>query len=301
MLEKAKLIIDYNDCDDQLINILINKIKECISKNNIDDLNELIEMYNIYVKQLWENQMTLPINYHEGKKFKFLVHNLTKDDFYDEFATEIVSASLITDKELCVCGRAKIGFILSPCNIVAAVPFDLFTKNDYFKPSFNLEDYNLRNYDELFNVENIILPPNRIEKMILEKSTNANGEMLNYEKSKIFSEIVIDGWYPTAIYTITNGEKELNSDYVRALNLNKYYMFDFIDIDKSVYRTKNGLEPLTINEQKELCLNILKLTNNSIELLENNYENIYKLFLEIKKSEYSSDRMLRESVKILKK
>ena len=302
MFETAKLIIEYNkNSEDVGIRTIINGLKLGIELQNKHIVKKFVNQYNEYLDKIWKDEVTDPKSYNSGEPFKFIVHNLTKDDFYDEYKTELVSASLITNKSMCVCGKNKIGFVLAPYNIKAAVPYDLFTINDYFEPSFHLEDYNNREYNEAFSTASTILTPNVIEREIIKQTVDKNGELLNNDKAKIFSEIVIDGWCPTAIYTITNGEKEISRDYRRAQNLNKRYMFNYLDIDKSIYRIQNNLEPLTNGEQIELMENLFELTGTSIEQLEQLRERVIRLFLDLKeKNIYSSDLFIKEFQKIKK-
>lgn len=302
MIETAQTIIKYNvNNSDTVIQTIIQGLIVGLQENQENILEKFINRYNDYVGKLWEREMTNPKDFVDGRPFKFVVHNLTKDDFYDEFKTELVSSSLITDKEMCVCGRHQLGFILVPSNIKAAVPYDLFTINDYFEPSFSYKDYEHRNYREAFNYPSAILPPSVVEDEVINKSVAENGEILNNDNAKVFSEIIIDGWAPNAIYTITNGEKEINPNYQRAKKLNEKYMFDFIDIDKSLYRIQNGLEPLTPTEQIDLARNIFAYTKSSINNFEELYPRIYKLFLMLKRrGEYSTDRFAYEFQKIKK-
>ena len=83
--------------------------------------------------------------------------------------------------------------------------------------------------------------------------------------------------------------------------MNKIYMFNYLDIDKSVYRMQNGLEPLTKQEQIDLANNLLEYTQTSVENIEELYLKIYKLFLKLKeRGLYSTDRFVREFQKIKK-
>lgn len=302
MIETAQTIIKYNvNNSDTVIQTIIQGLIVGLQENKESILEKFIERYDTYVTKLWEREMTKPTEFANGQPFKFIVHNLTKDDFYDEFKTELVSSSLITDKEMCVCGRHQVGFILVPYNIKAAVPYDLYTINDYFLPSFYHKDYKNRNYRKAFNYPSAILPPSVVEEEVIEKNIEENGEILNNDNRKVFSEIIIDGWAPHALYTITNGEKEINPNYVRAQSLNKRYMFDFVDIDKSLYRIQNGLEPLTPTEQIDLARNLFAYTKSSIRDFEELYPKIYKLFLMLKRrGEYSADRFAYEFEKIKK-
>ena len=302
MFETAEVIVKYNQgSKDSYIQTLVNGLTLGIQENNPHIVKKFLDQYNEYMDKIWKSEMTNPKEYEEGKPFKFIVHNLTKDDFYDEFRTELVSSSLITDKALCVCGKHKIGFTLAPYNIKAAVPYDLFTINDYFQPSFHYKDYENRPYHEAFSCPGAVLSPEIVETDIIKQTVEKNGEILNSYASKVFSEVIIDGWCPTAIYTITNGEKEISPDYRRAQDMNKIYMFNYLDIDKSVYRMQNGLEPLTKQEQIDLANNLLEYTQTSVENIEELYLKIYKLFLKLKeRGLYSTDRFVREFQKIKK-
>lgn len=302
MFETAQVIVKYNlNTKDTTIQTIVQGLIVGLQEKNRKIVKKFLERYNTYVSKVWQREITNPTAYQVGNPFKFVVHNLTKDDFYDEFKTELVSASLITDKTMGICGRNSLGFTLVPYNIKAAVPYDLFTINDYFQPSFYREDYENRDYDKAFNVNGALLMPEVVEDELISKTVEVNGEILNNDNGKVFSEVIIDGWAPNAIYTITNGEKEINPSYQRAQNLNKRYMFDFIDIDKSLYRIKNGLEPLTKTEQMDLARNLYAYTNTRIEDFETMYPKIYKLFLLLKRNgTYTPDTFVHEFQKIKK-
>ena len=302
MYETAKVILKYNsDNKDNIIQTILNGLTLGLQLENPYIIKKFLDQYNEYVAKIWEDKMTNPKEYEEGKTFKFIVHNLTKDDFYGEFKTELVSASLITDQTMSVCGQHRLGFILAPYNVKAAVPYDLYTINDYFEPSFHYRDYENRAYHEAFSCPGALLSPSIVEENIIKQTLEQNGELLNDEKAKVFSEIIIDGWMPTAIYTITNGEKEINPDYARAQNLNNRYMFTFIDIDKSLYRIKKGLEPLPKKEQIDLTRDLFSYTNTSVENIELLYPKVYELFLKLKENnEYTTDRFVHEFQKIKK-
>lgn len=303
MLEtRAKLIIKYNEqSKDPSIRMMVELLKTGIRLNDMAGLDACISTYNEYVRELWKKEMTNPKEYKEGESFKFAVHNLTKDDFYDEFATELVSGLLITNKIMGQCGKSNVGFILAPHNMEAAMPYDLYTNNDYYKKSFYYEDYKNRDYSKAFPKPAIMLPSEVLENEMVTKTIVENGEILNYDKKSVFPEMVFTSWLPTAIYTVTNGEKEINPDYRRAQKLNEVYWFDFVDIDKSIYRMKNNLEPLTNEEQLKLALNLFEVTNTSKEKLYDLYKDIYELFLTLKRnSEYTSDRFINEFQKIKK-
>lgn len=231
-------------------------------------------------------------NYKSGEPFKFIVHNLTKDDFDDEFITSVISASLITDKTMGVYNywnNSRVGFILFPDHIIAASEKDCYTNNE--------------NKDNLFKQQVSIKTPKFIENYCIKTCKKINGEILSDEKEAIYSEIVMSGFYPIAIYAITNGEKEISNNYRRATQLNKKYLFNFIDIDKSIYRKKYNLEPITIKEQKELCKDLLMLLNinYSEELINKYYKIIYEEFMNLKISnKYDSNKLLDIGKRLIK-
>ena len=300
MYEKSKLVIEYNkNSKDLTIQSLIRELKHYLEINDVENIKRVMELYNTYVLEIWLKEMTKPEDYKQGEDFKFLVHNLTKDDFYEEFATDLVSGSLITNQCMGLCGESTVGFTLVPSNIKAAVPYDLYTSNGYYPKCFSYEDYLNRDYSKAFRFSAIILPPDAIVESVLQETIKLNGEMLNNDRSKVFSEIASEGFFPNAIYVVTSGEKEINPDYVRALNLNKKYMFTFLDIDKSLYRIKNGLEPLTDMEQIRLVMNLFSYTNTSVENYEKLRLSIYKLFLSLKEKEiYTPELFVHEFQKI---
>lgn len=269
--------------DEKNMVLVRDNLISAIDRKDMNSLEIFRNIYNQYALCTWEKEMTRITDFKQGNPFKFIVHNLTKDDFDDEFITPIVSASLITDKTMGVYSyynTSRMGFILYPAQIIAADEKDCYTNN---------EDVN-----NPFQITPSIKLPNEIEKQCIEICTKINGEILSDENKIIYSEIVLSGFYPIAIYAITNGEKEIGYNYRRTINLNKKYDFPFIDIDKSIYRENNNLEPITIKEQKELCRDILYLLDiNDNKLIDKYYYDIYKEFINLKKKQiYNSDTFL---------
>ena len=267
---------------------------------NVEDVENIkTALKNISIK-LYKQQLTEPQDYVSGEPFMFVVHNLTgrtdiksTDEFYRE---SFLSTSLITDKEMGLYGGKKVGFIYPVDN-------NLLVADSKDVQSYNRENNTSLEYIGQYD-KPTTKPPVQIEKECMQQTLSETGEILNYgADSNVYSELVLDirGKKPTGIFCITNGEKELNSNYVTALRLSVEFNLPLIDIDMSIYRSKNGLEPLTESAKKQMTINMLYFFNKDLyydlgkrqKIAEIYYEQIFSAFWNLKNSnQYSKDKMI---------
>ncbi len=219
----------------------------CINFNNhfttqFATIRPSISSYNEYMQAYYRSHISDASKLESGQDFKFIVHNVT-NGFPEtlDFKTRYVSASLITDKTLGLFSgfseaefnTNRKGFILSPSNIVSAQHKDTWTSN---RESGS---------DNLFYREGYaILSPETIEKRCLDIAKENKFDQLS-ENAPIYSEIVIDGFLPQAVFCITNGEGTLNPDYRDSLKQAKKFGLPLIEINQREYRKKANLSPLT--------------------------------------------------------
>ena len=247
--ETKKLKLDIqNSISDDFIDI--DKLKECVAR-----VNEL-------ATQKWQEEITDVKDFENGKSFKFLAHNLSggrfekgKDKFW---ATELASASLITDKTMGLYKSEdgyRVGFLFAPKGIVAASRQDLYT-------------FNNRNAEEAFQMKGTpeIATPDAIEKHCVNVTKEQNGEELNYDNATIFSEIALEEIIPVGVFCITNGEKDLNPSYIEAKRLADEFGFDEpVDIDISLYREKLGLAPMNERDKKNMARDFARFYTSEME------------------------------------
>lgn len=211
--------------------------------------------------KIWTSSITSPENYKSGEPFMFIVHNVSKTDM--ETVNHItrssrISTSLITDKEMGVYGAHKYGFIYpNDSKIVTAGYKDLYSYETKEEGEFCQNSNN-----------SMLIPPQAIENYSANLCMQENGKKLNNDKANIYNEVLLDstnGLKPVGIYCITFGEKELSYDYESAKKLAEQTGLPLIDIDISIYRTKENQgtyltdeEALSIKEQKTFAETFLK-------------------------------------------
>lgn len=263
-------------------------------KTNVGFIQESVDTYNEHALQIWNEYLT---NVEDGKEnqFKYLIHNCSKGEIKEDFRTRVLSSSLITDKAMGVFGgKSRYGLIIKPKHIISADYQDTYTFNER------------KEGQELFNIKPPIRLPQEIEEICINQTIEANGEMLNYDKANIYSEIAVDEYEVVGIYYISNGEKELSPDYDRAKRMADARGLDLKELDISKCRQDNGLELMTEESQKEFCRTILykyccadeKLKKEFFEsgnsFVEMNYKGFYEKYVNLREnSKYTADDILK--------
>ena len=276
---------------------LLEQIKASLSNNFEGDLN--LEQFesdmtqyaklekstrNISFKVL-KQELTNPTEYHPDQRFVFVVHVPTEGTINDpnnEFKT--TSASLITDRSMGLFDDhtfGKYGYILDVPeeNYIVSSTADLFSilipqieseKENYFMELHKNDKYAVETDDLIFEMSETHIPiPHYIEQVNYKTNLDVNGEALNYDKEEIYNEVVLlndDNCKKVAVFVRTVGDKNFNSDYLKAKELAEKKNLPLIEIDKSIYREKEGLEPLTDKEKEEVIKNIQKRMDSNPDL-----------------------------------
>lgn len=238
---------------------------------------------NISYKVL-KSEMTKPNQFYQKQSFTFIVHvptEGTNNDSDEKFT--VTSASLITDRSMGLYddGYGKFGYILDfdMENFIVSSTADLYSSL-YPQEEYNNEDYYLQFYkndmyvietdEELFQMsETCIAIPHYMEQVNTNTTIEVNGEPLNYDDEEIYNEIVLlnnDKLKKVGIFVRTVGDKNFNSDYLKAKQLADKTGLPLIEIDKSLYRQKVGLKPLTPVETKTVVNNVSRRIKKNPEL-----------------------------------
>ena len=238
---------------------------------------------NISYKVL-KSEMTKPNQFYPKQGFTFIVHvptEGTNNDSDEKFT--VTSASLITDRSMGLYddGYGKFGYILdfNIENFIVSSTADLYSSL-YPQEEYNNEDYYLQFYkndmyvieidEELFQMsETCIAIPHYMEQVNTNTTIEVNGEPLNYDDEEIYNEIVLlnnDKLKKVGIFVRTVGDKNFNSDYLKAKQLADKTGLPLIEIDKSLYRQKVGLKPLTPAETKTVVNNVSRRIKKNPEL-----------------------------------
>lgn len=262
-------------------------------KTDIQGIQERIKLYNGHVTNIWNDYLT-DIDDAQNSQYRWVIHNLTKGELEGDFRNKYMSTSLMTNNAMGKYGNSDYGLIIKPKHIVCASYRDTYT--------LNTRD----DEENLFNIRPPLMLPQEIEDICIQQTIEENGEMLNYETTPIYSELVVDEFEIEGVYYISYGEKELAKDYERAKKVAEERGLSLIERDISKYRAEHGLEPMTDKAKMNLCRNILwKCCAGDRELeqtysqfangfIKNNFKDFYKKFMELKEnSEFSKEDILR--------
>ena len=262
-------------------------------KTDIQGIQERIEVYNGHATNIWNDYLT-DIDDVENSQYRWVVHNLTKGELEGDFRYKYMSTSLITNNTMGRYGNADYGLIIKPKHIVCASYRDTYT--------LNIRD----DEENLFNIRPPLMLPHEIEDICVQQTIEENGEMLNYETTPIYSELVVDEYEIEGVYYISYGEHEFAKDYERAKRVADERGLPLIERDISKYRAEHGLQPMTEKSKRNLCRNVLwKCCTGDRELeqifsrfskgfIDNNFREFYEQYRQIKETpEYSKENILR--------
>ena len=262
-------------------------------KTDIQGIQERIELYNGHATNIWNDYLT-DINDEQNNQYRWVIHNLTKGELEGNFRNKYMSTSLMTNNVMGRYGNSDYGLIIQPKHIVCASYRDTYT--------LNTRD----DEENLFNIRPPLMLPQEIEDICIQQTIEENEEMLNYETTPIYSELVVDKYEIEGVYYISYGEHELAKDYERAKKVADERGLPLIERDISKYRAEHGLEPMTDKAKMNLCRNILwKCCAGDRELeqaysqfakgfIKYNFKDFYKKFMQLKENpEFSKEDILR--------
>ena len=257
-------------------------------KTDIQGIQERIELYNGHATNIWNDYLT-DIDDAQNSQYRWVIHNLTKGELEGDFRNKYMSTSLMTNNAMGRYGNSDYGLIIKPKHIVCASYRDTYT--------LNTRD----DEENLFNIRPPLMLPQEIEDICIQQTIEENGEMLNYETTPIYSELVVDEFEIEGVYYISYGEHELAKDYERAKKVADERGLPLIERDISKYRAEHGLEPMTDKSKMDLCRNILwKCCNGDMEL-EQSYRSFSKSFIKYHSQEFYEKFMkLKEKPKFSK-
>ena len=151
-------------------------------KTDIKAIQNRVDKYNTYAMDIWNDYLT-SVDDTKSSEYRWVVHNLTKGELQGDFRDKYMSTSIITNNAMGLYGRANYGLIIKPKHIVSASYKDSYTLN-------TREDE-----ENLFNIRRPpLMLPQEIEEICMQQTIEANGELLNYEKTPIYPEIVVDDY-----------------------------------------------------------------------------------------------------------
>lgn len=172
-------------------------------KTDIQGIQERIELYNGHATNIWNDYLT-DIDDAQNSQYRWVIHNLTKGELEGDFRNKYMSTSLMTNNAMGRYGNSDYGLIIKPKHIVCASYRDTYT--------LNTRD----DEENLFNIRPPLMLPQEIEDICIQQTIEEDGEMLNYETTPIYSQLVVDEFEIEGVYYISYGEHELAKDYERA-------------------------------------------------------------------------------------
>lgn len=187
---------EFEDSDVNQISNLLLSIPQFRDSLDIDDIEMIINKYNIIVKNIWNKYLSDPNLTSDGN---FLVHRM-RNFIEGPFHSPNISCSLVTPEHYSIFASKKeltpedisIGLIIKPNNIIIAQDHDTGTFND------NDQDPD----DMIVAAHNyVILTPQQIMCNVKKQSLKRNGELFNYKNHEFYSEIVCDDFEVIGVFS----------------------------------------------------------------------------------------------------
>lgn len=271
------------------INIYKLEYKEALKTNDPKLIKKVIDKMQNLILQEWQNYTTNIDDFINGNNFAFICHSTTTTNFKGLFNSNYISCSLY-NQDIHQPYNKRFGFILAPQNIVGANSHDMFIKN---KATTNEEL-------QSFTLIPTINHPKRILEECIKLKRKNEEQNLTFN---VYNEIVIKGFNPIAIFSLTNGAKEFDPNYINARNLQRNFPnLKIIDIDILAYDKDNDLLKEQVSLIRNLELELSKTDKNintkditrSIRMSNiHQYELFFKEFAELKKNpHYSTNNIL---------
>ena len=288
------------------------ELEELLShkKTDVKAIQSGIQSYNDVTTKIWTTYLS-----NDTEQPRWLVHNLSRGNFEGVFDKKYMSTSLVTSKTMGLFSENRgnnFGFIIKPKNIISASERDTFTNNS---PVIN-------EYMEVFQGGDTppIKLPWEVEEECIRQTIENNGEMLNYDKQTVYSEIVVDEFEIEAMYYRSNGEGELAPNYEIARKMAESRGIELRELDISKAREMQGLEIMTEGMQRKFLCNILRknfmreeeikeafgyynsINDGEIEgqFIESHYTEFYQRYLQLRHNgEYTKEDILQELLAII--
>ena len=202
------------------------RIEAFQKEGNLDGCLQVLRELQKEILNHWQTFTTDIYSFKPGQPFRFLCHSTSTVNYQGEFLTRYVSTSLLTEK-LTDTYRSGFGFIMEPNHIVGASSQDMYVKNG-------------ADSREELGMVTMELALDGPEKVIADCLKQKEENDKNQNHRSVYSEIVIDGFAPAAIFCLTNGSKELNVNYVNAKKLQECFPnLEIIEMDLTLYREED--------------------------------------------------------------
>lgn len=218
----------------------------------------LKELQKIIVND-WHKHITNYEDYVPGKPFNFLCHSTNSINFEGGFYSRFVSTSLLTET-FTTTYNEEFGFVMDDTNIVMASGHDMFVDNT----AKDINDILPTTIPTIDSFGKVLMELEQTSKAFINKKIEGS----------IYSEIVVDGFKPKAIFCLSDGSKELNSNYYYGKILSEKFDLPLVDIDLTLYKKGDDLNCL----KKKLIINIEKIVNDKDVEEDDNYYDKFDSF-----------------------
>ena len=314
----------------KLLVILQNTLNE--KKTDMIKINYIMYLFNKVVShtdnisfKVFKDELTKIEDYYPGRNFNFLVHTITSGNNRITNNSEITSASLINEENIALFSNSNsdntYGYILD-CdldNIVVSCDADAFSDiqlesekkkiSNRFDKYFNYNDFQVKispiNVNGIAKIAKII-PINYLKRINVDECICMNSEKLNYDNFEIYNEIVLlnnEKLVKKGIFVRTLGDRSINQNYKEALELSKKTNLPLVEIDLSLYREKNNMDTLTVEEKAKIIKkfkNIIEFDNDIFfsYYFSNKHNNFSKecldIYEDLRKKKYLDEEELKD-------
>ncbi|MBR3198695.1 MAG: hypothetical protein IKG27_01625 [Bacilli bacterium] len=223
---------------------------------NVKELEKLFRTIQKIILDDFKNRLTDPYDYKRGEPFKFLCHSTYSLDWEGEYWGNYISTSLLTSEHNSPF-RLPFGFVMNPEDIVMTCYEDLHVSNKGDK-------------EENLRIKNVMPIVQSMDHVIRD----------TYR----YNEVLIKGFDPIGIFCVTDGSKELNPFYLKALELKEQFPeLPIVDLDMTLYDSFED-SVTARNELVDVMREEFKIFDPVDESYYASFEPFWQSFLELKKS-----------------
>ncbi len=262
------------------INNWHDQYEKAIKAHDIEKMKSMVNQVQNMIRQEWANYFQNLENMPDDN-FCFIGHSTNSTEFNNDFYSDYVSASLLT-QDLTDTYRSGFGFILAPKNIVGAKGQDMFVNN------YVNNDESMLNYSSIPKIDH--------PKRVIEETTKQKNENIkNHINRKAYSEVILKGFEPIGIFCFTDGSKKINQNQQNAEKLKM--SFPNLSIHTfDVMKRKKGQDLIAI--KLKLLNNIqAKVAPDSYEIKEdmlNQFTYFFEQFAILKQSSDYDEKMIED-------
>lgn len=285
-----------NEILDELYNI-----RDRMISGKYSDLESIISEYNSIAVKIWQEYLG---SSEQEDRFRYLVHNIGDREYYDDYRDNVISTSLISDKQIAFFSQwsqgTPNGFIINPKGIRTATYFDNTIDNTDFQTNGSYNWLQLP-----YELEQDFISDAKQNDTYL--SYRAKGNKEYYGDN--CNEIACDDFNIVGYFFVSFGEGKLSPIYEKSQRMAEARGIPLKEIDFMKARAKNGLEPMNEDMKRTLFANLMLRLGNQLreknkykyypivdkDFIEYNFENFAQRYIELKSSsDFSTENILKQ-------